>query len=176
MGGRSPAPHLPPDQRAGGTHFSNLSHPAPLFRILFFLSLFLKKNPIPSPGRKKPTGSRLPPIAAGGKHAWPLPPARRPLLRHQMPLLRATSRCRCKFFYCTPRIRLPLAPVTADRRRLPLRRALHATRRSLPPARLQAPPTVRRLVAVRPLIRLPRGSLNSESVAWPMVAVTRTEG
>jgi hypothetical protein len=36
MGGRSPAPCLPPVQRAGGTHFPNFSHLAPLFQILFF--------------------------------------------------------------------------------------------------------------------------------------------
>jgi hypothetical protein len=41
MGRRSPAPRLPPDQRAGGTFFSKYSQPAPLFRI--FLNLFLKK-------------------------------------------------------------------------------------------------------------------------------------
>jgi hypothetical protein len=33
MGGRSPAPRLPPVDRAGGTHFSKISKTTPLFRI-----------------------------------------------------------------------------------------------------------------------------------------------
>jgi hypothetical protein len=34
---------LPPDQRAGGTHFSKCSPPAPLFPILLFYLFFFKK-------------------------------------------------------------------------------------------------------------------------------------
>jgi hypothetical protein len=44
LGGMSPAPHLPPVDRAGGTHFSNFSQPAPLFGILIFFKPFFKKN------------------------------------------------------------------------------------------------------------------------------------
>jgi hypothetical protein len=44
MGGRSPAPRLPSDQQAGGTYFSKCFQPAPLFRILFYFYLFLKKS------------------------------------------------------------------------------------------------------------------------------------
>jgi hypothetical protein len=47
----TPAPRLPPDQRAGGTYFPNFSHPTPLFRILIFLSPFLKKLPEPNMDR-----------------------------------------------------------------------------------------------------------------------------
>jgi hypothetical protein len=42
MGGRSPAPRLPPVDWTGGTHFSNFSKPAPLFRIYFFNPFFKK--------------------------------------------------------------------------------------------------------------------------------------
>jgi hypothetical protein len=43
VGGRSPAPRLPPVQSAGGTHFPNFSHPAPFSNFNFFKSLFQKK-------------------------------------------------------------------------------------------------------------------------------------
>jgi hypothetical protein len=42
LGGRSPAPRLPPNQRAGGAHFSKFSPPAPFFLILFFNPFFKK--------------------------------------------------------------------------------------------------------------------------------------
>jgi hypothetical protein len=44
LGGMSPAPRLPPDDRAGGAHFSNFSQLPPLFRILIFFKPFFKKN------------------------------------------------------------------------------------------------------------------------------------
>jgi hypothetical protein len=42
MGGMSPAPRLPPVDRAGGTYFSNIFKMVPLFKFNF-LTLFLKK-------------------------------------------------------------------------------------------------------------------------------------
>jgi hypothetical protein len=41
MGGRSPAPRLPLDDRTGGTHFSKIFKTAPFFE---FLTLFYKKS------------------------------------------------------------------------------------------------------------------------------------